>query len=201
MYPKVKEIAGEAYTLDKVLEMMGIPLSSRRWYSLFVEDADSNSAVLQLVTNYAGQPRMPHSWESHSGTVLKQRLEAAWPECKIVGTGSHFDKSKNLTTETTSFSVPRPRWKEDEIYTVVKANQGWREATVLAFRAVEGGMERLVEYSMPKGTTALVIQGPKGDRNVSYRKVPKAFLKYMKEHDVTWEGQSQSGLVPLQEVL
>ena len=66
-----------------------------------------------------------------------------------------------------------------------KANQGQREARVLASRPWAG--EYLLEYVMPKGTSSLVICGGatgEARRSVSYGKLPKYWVdRIMQRHD------------------
>lgn len=82
----------------------------------------------------------------------------------------------------------------------VWVNQANREAEVLAVI----GNEMLVEYSMPAGTTAMLICSifeekdarllPKKGRmgtNCSYIKIPKKWLKAMWAAGTSWEGRSQ----------
>lgn len=74
-----------------------------------------------------------------------------------------------------------------EIY----ANQGQREATVIA--AI--GDERLIEYEMPKGSTALRIinvNDPDGHyKTVSYRAVPRVWLEAIVAAGIGWQGRQQ----------
>lgn len=76
----------------------------------------------------------------------------------------------------------------------VTRNQGRREATVLA--VIDD--EILIEYTMPKGTTALSItthEAVEKDRPeykaVSYRSVPTRWLKAIVEAGVEWTGYDQ----------
>lgn len=71
-------------------------------------------------------------------------------------------------------------------------NQAWREAWVLA--RLDGKL--LVEYTMPRGSTAmrLVFQDNLGRlclRNVSYKTIPLRWLKEMVDTGITWEGRPQ----------
>jgi len=71
------------------------------------------------------------------------------------------------------------------------ANQGQREATVIA--AI--GDERLIEYEMPKGSTALRIinvNDPDGHyKTVSYRAVPRVWLEATVAAGIGWQGRQQ----------
>lgn len=73
----------------------------------------------------------------------------------------------------------------------VYCNQGMRDAEVLAI----AGKKALLEYQMPKGTTALRIVSAENingkHRNCSYNSVPLAFLRDMIEHGTEWEGNPQ----------
>lgn len=101
---------------------------------------------------------------------------------------------------------PRLPWlHQPGTHLQVYANQGWREARVLAAL----GDERLVEYEMPKGTTALRIYKLEVDRstltgtylpfaradshytNVSYNRLPNKWLKAIVDAGQSWLGQPQ----------
>lgn len=79
----------------------------------------------------------------------------------------------------------------------VERNQGEREAEVLAIRP---GLA-LIEYEMPNGTTALNVVAITEDEKlisegciyhaVSYRKVPKYWLKAMIAAELEWAGYGQ----------
>jgi len=69
-------------------------------------------------------------------------------------------------------------------------NQGYRDATTLAVI----GDEALIEYVMPRGTTALRIVDAyiwDGSKTVSYKNVPRKWLKEIEEAGIPWEGNSQ----------
>jgi hypothetical protein len=77
----------------------------------------------------------------------------------------------------------------------VYANQGLREGWVLAVI----GNDVLVEYTMPKGTTALRIvktSGLAGFQNVSYRNVPRKWLEAIVAAGSVWEGKAQGVYQP-----
>lgn len=65
-------------------------------------------------------------------------------------------------------------------------NQGWRDARALA--TLDG--VTLYEYRMPKGTTALTIEGV---QTVSYPGLPLKWLREIVETGETWEGNPQAG--------
>ncbi len=76
----------------------------------------------------------------------------------------------------------------------ITRNQGKREAVVLAVI----GDEVLIEYTMPKGTTALsftshtAIENDQEDyKAVSYRNVPVKWLKAIVEEGLEWVGYDQ----------
>jgi hypothetical protein len=76
----------------------------------------------------------------------------------------------------------------------VTRNQGKREATVLAVI----GDDVLIEYTMPKGTTALnftthdAVENDQGNyKAVSYRNVPVTWLKAIVEEGLEWVGYDQ----------
>jgi len=85
-------------------------------------------------------------------------------------------------------------WDRDYLMWV---NQGWRNATVLM--TIDD--EALVEYEMPNGSSALRIvpvasdqQGaisPPWYRNLSYKRVPKKWLRKLVETGMTWLGSPQ----------
>jgi hypothetical protein len=83
--------------------------------------------------------------------------------------------------------------------TTVEANQGEREAEVLA----TSGNQMLVEYLMPNGTSALRIITVCGrrfidQRSVPYRNVPKKWVRAMHEQGTTlWEGRCQRSRNPV----
>ena len=83
--------------------------------------------------------------------------------------------------------------------TTVEANQGAREAYVLATI----GNEVLVEYFMPNGTTALRIMGVAGLRQIthrscSYAAVPHRWINAMHEQGTDlWEGRGQRASSPI----
>lgn len=68
-------------------------------------------------------------------------------------------------------------------------NQGHRDAVVLAVI----GDQALLEYTMPKGTTALriVTAGADEYRQVSYRDVPLKWLLAIDAAGQDWEGRPQ----------
>jgi len=71
-------------------------------------------------------------------------------------------------------------------------NQGERQAVVLAMV----GLDALVEYRMPRGSSALRIvdvDRPQYGRNVSYHRVPLALLRAMVEEGREWIGEPQKG--------
>jgi hypothetical protein len=75
----------------------------------------------------------------------------------------------------------------------VHVNQGWREAYVLAVL----GDEALIEYEMPRGTTAMWIISchnpqPSCHRVVSYRACPKKWRDAIKNAGTQWEGRGQN---------
>ncbi len=74
----------------------------------------------------------------------------------------------------------------------VYANQGMREAMVLAVL----GNEALVEYEMPKGSTALRVvpiefTDPYCGKQMSYAKVPLRWLEVLAREEVEWLGLPQ----------
>lgn len=76
----------------------------------------------------------------------------------------------------------------------VHVNQGVREAYVLA--AI--GDEALIEYEMPRGTTALWVISrhrpePYCRRVISYRTCPKKWREAMASAGTVWEGRPQTG--------
>jgi hypothetical protein len=82
-------------------------------------------------------------------------------------------------------------WKVGD-YLEVDVNQGMRPASIIATL----GDEALLEYEMPKGTTALwVIHRLYHDirhiRNVSYRACPKKWLDAIEESGIPWTGNGQ----------
>ena len=83
------------------------------------------------------------------------------------------------------------KWKPLDQLTI-HANQGDRDAYVLA--VIED--EALIEYDMPKGSTAMwVIDAynpePGCKRNIAYRSCPKKWLDAMEEAGTQWEGRGQ----------
>lgn len=84
-------------------------------------------------------------------------------------------------------------WEPGDSFTV-HVNQGEREARVLGV----DGDEAIIEYEMPKGTTALRLinrhdptahPGP----NIHYRRCPARWLKAIVAAGKGWKGQSQQG--------
>lgn len=80
----------------------------------------------------------------------------------------------------------------------VTVNQGERDALVLA----ASGYERLVEYAMPRGSTALRIidvrRNPRRDRAISYNHLPLRWLETVVAAGQVWIGRPQgSGKHPL----
>lgn len=83
----------------------------------------------------------------------------------------------------------KPGW----LFTVT-ANQGEREAEVLAVR----GNQALAEYSMPAGTTALVVltmpdqedQEP-AQKGIGYKTLSMAWLEAIVAAETTWIGKPQ----------
>jgi hypothetical protein len=77
----------------------------------------------------------------------------------------------------------------------VLANQGWRDAVVLAVQ----GPAVLVEYMMPKGTTALRILQPVpggvAERPIGYNDLPTKWLQAIVDAGQDWEGNPQQGHV------
>jgi hypothetical protein len=76
----------------------------------------------------------------------------------------------------------------------VDVNQGVREAYVLAVL----GDEALIEYEMPKGTTALWVVSrynpdPGCRRVISYRSCPKKWLDAITDAGTVWECRPQTG--------
>lgn len=83
------------------------------------------------------------------------------------------------------------KWKPLDRLTV-DANQGEREAYVLAVI----GDEALIEYEMPKGSTAMWVVNawnpePGCIRNIAYRSCPKKWHDAMEEAGTQWEGRGQ----------
>jgi hypothetical protein len=78
--------------------------------------------------------------------------------------------------------------QNDQVW--IHVNRGWREAVVLA--VLDG--KALLEYEMPNGSTALRVVPQDTDdemwyRNVSYRSLPKKWLRVLIETD--WKGRPQ----------
>ena len=81
----------------------------------------------------------------------------------------------------------------DWLYVLV--NQGKRDAWVLGIL----GEQIIVEYTMPSGTTALLIvkQGDRADRfgkrikGISYKSCPKKWIQAIRDGVGSWEGVSQ----------
>jgi hypothetical protein len=71
-------------------------------------------------------------------------------------------------------------------------NQGTRPASIIAVLDDEA----LLEYEMPRGTTALwIIPRNRMDaprlRNVSYKACPKKWLRAIEESGIPWTGNGQ----------
>jgi hypothetical protein len=82
-------------------------------------------------------------------------------------------------------------WKVGD-YLEVFVNQGVRPASIIAVL----GDEALLEYEMPRGSTAMwVILKNRHDapcvRNVSYRACPKKWLKAIEDSGLPWTGNGQ----------
>ncbi len=73
----------------------------------------------------------------------------------------------------------------------IYANGGIRTAAVIA--AI--GNERLIEYEMPKGSTALRlinVNDPDGPyKTISYRAVPRKWLEAIVAAGIGWQGRQQ----------
>ena len=74
----------------------------------------------------------------------------------------------------------------------VRANQGVRNAMVLALNPETGAA--ILEYEMPRGSTALIIRYLAGDeRSVSYGALPARWRRLLAEPEaVPWAGRSQT---------
>ena len=194
----VREIAGEAYNHPKIMELLSLPFNQYRGYKLRAVEGSSQVAVLELTTvrcvsveEMRGKLGLT-TFQSQLGDRMRALL-TVWPECAFLSDHTFYSRDIANARESVTFSVPRPRWDENDTRAIVYANQGWRDADVLAFRMTADGLERLVEYVMPKGTTALRIEGRKQDHNVSYKACPKAFLQYMRNQGIEWECNPQQG--------
>ncbi len=76
--------------------------------------------------------------------------------------------------------------------TTVLVNQGDRDATVLAVL----GIQALIEYTMPAGSTGLQIidlrtEAPTPGRSVGYRHLPMKWLQAVVNAGMDWEGRPQ----------
>ena len=72
-------------------------------------------------------------------------------------------------------------------------NQSWRDAVVLVeLPDACGNPEYLVEYSMPRGTSALrIYHADNTFTRVAYERLPKKWLRTLAADDIRWEGYPQ----------
>jgi len=179
--PSLKDVVGEAYSKEKILELLGVPTSMRHAYKVEPVSCSGISALISIERRaWSHEPRKEsyNSFDCPLFDELKAKL-GAWPEC-ILGQVGHTWGTKNPreVVENATFIAPRPAWDEKCVgkFTLVHANQGWRDATVLAVRLTENGLERLVEYEMPAGRTFLRIERKDGyERAVSRKQLPKYY--------------------------
>ena len=115
--------------------------------------------------------------------------EVDWNNARSA-TNSIVAREVNRGVKAMEEALERKRLKEVGQRFTLWANQGERTASVLAFL----GEEALIEYSMPRGTSALRIVNrdePAGGRNMSYFQVPVKWLREMVETGVEWIGCPQ----------
>jgi hypothetical protein len=115
--------------------------------------------------------------------------EVDWNTARLT-TNSIVAREMNRGVKALEEALERKRLREIGQRFTLWANQGERTAYVLAFL----GDEVLIEYSMPRGTSALRIVNrdePGGGRNMSYFQVPVKWLREMAETGVEWIGCPQ----------
>lgn len=150
----------------------------------------------------------PGGWKFERIMQVQCRL-GAWHEVHVLKELRHlpdihnqgFEKVNLLLTHANGGEA-RPDYYLEELCEVfrwqpfdqltVNVNQGQREAVVLAVV----GDEALIEYEMPKGSTALWVihagvPAVSYLRNISYKSCPKKWLVAMQEVGAEWIGRGQ----------
>lgn len=113
-----------------------------------------------------------------------------WRTIKVLGHGTAMRRIEAMIVEKKAREAQKLKVGDTS---EIEVNQGLREAWVLAVI----GDEALIEYEMPRGTTALWIVdayfwGYK--RNVSYSNLPTRWLKAMIDEGVEWTHRPQGSI-------
>lgn len=156
---------------------------------------------IRTVQRYYAQHNVEQRWKEafsqEAHRILHARTYTGWHDMTEVdwnnarsATNSIVAREVNHGVKAMEEALERKRLKEVGQRFTLWTNQGERTASSLAFL----GEEALIEYSMPRGTSALRIVNrdePGGGRNMSYFQVPVKWLREMVETGVEWIGCPQ----------
>jgi hypothetical protein len=159
------------------------------WYEIF---ARLTSELLTLRRQENPATLDEASWETIAFACLSPMANALLQEAKAEERAALAREAREGEARLAQREAEKRRLKPlQEVWLWV--NQGRRPATVLAVV----GRQALLEYVMPRGSTALrlvQVDDPEAMiRSVSYRQVPLAFLRVLVERGVAWIGEPQVG--------
>lgn len=132
------------------------------------------------------------SWETIAFACLSPMASALLMEAEAEEQAALACEAREREAWLVQREVEKRRLKpKQEVW--IWVNQGRRPAKVLAVV----GQQALLEYVMPRGSTALRLVDADDPealiRSVSYRQVPLAFLRVLAENQVEWIGEPQAG--------
>jgi hypothetical protein len=132
------------------------------------------------------------SWATIAFGCLSPMASTLLKEAEVKEQAMLAKEAKEIEARLAQRDAEQRRLKpQQEVW--IEVNQGRRLAKVLAIV----GQKALLEYVMPKGSTALrLVRADDPEaliRSVSYHQVPLLFLRVLAETRVEWIGEPQAG--------